>query len=76
MSDDFRKRCASLHQKLLRDGILRQNDPVQTIMDFIRGELLESEEHRYLRCNICGFLIDTRYEATKPTITYTGAGRP
>lgn len=28
-----------------------------------------------LRCNICGFLIDNRFEATKPTIEFGMAGR-
>lgn len=27
------------------------------------------------RCAICGFVIDTKYEATKPTIQYGNAGR-
>lgn len=29
-----RQRCVDLHQKLGRDAMLRQNDPVQTIYDF------------------------------------------
>lgn len=28
-----------------------------------------------MRCNICGFIIDTNYEATKPTIDFTTRGR-
>lgn len=28
-----------------------------------------------LRCNICGFVVDTRFEATKPTIQFKMAGR-
>jgi hypothetical protein len=33
----------------------------------------ESDAHK--RCAICGFVIDTKYEATKPTIQYGSAGR-
>lgn len=29
----------------------------------------------HTRCAICGFVIDTKYEATKPTIHYGSAGR-
>jgi hypothetical protein len=27
------------------------------------------------RCNICGFIVDTSYEATKPTVDFSTAGR-
>lgn len=35
---DLRERCAKLSQQLQRDALLRQNDPVQTIMDFVLAE--------------------------------------
>lgn len=33
----------------------------------------ETEMHR--RCAICGFVVDTKYAATKPTVEYGSAGR-
>lgn len=33
------------------------------------------QEQPQYRCAICGFVIDTRYEATKPTIEFGMAGR-
>jgi len=32
--ESTREKCRQLHSKLGRDAILRQNDPVQTIMNF------------------------------------------
>jgi len=32
-----------------------------------------TDDHR--RCNICGFIVDASFKATKPTIDYTMAGR-
>jgi hypothetical protein len=36
---------------------------------------LAGETDAHKRCAICGFVIDTKYEATKPTIEYGSAGR-
>ncbi len=35
----------------------------------------EQTEPDYKRCAICGFVIDPRFEATKPTIDFSTAGR-
>jgi hypothetical protein len=29
----------------------------------------------YRRCGICGFIVDVKFEATKPTVQYGSAGR-
>jgi hypothetical protein len=36
---------------------------------------LAGEIDAHKRCAICGFVIDTKYEATKPTVQYGSAGR-
>lgn len=38
MSTTLRDRCKEVYQKLQRDGILRQGDPVQTILEFVLSE--------------------------------------
>lgn len=32
-------------------------------------------EKRYLRCNICGFIIDPSFKAIRPAIEWSTAGR-
>lgn len=36
--NEFRKRCADLVSRLRTDAMLRQNDPVQTVMEFVIAE--------------------------------------
>ena len=38
MDDSFKDRCVALHQKLVRDAMLRQGDPAQTILEFVLSE--------------------------------------
>lgn len=38
----LRERCAALNSKLRQDAILRQNDPVQTILEFVKSEIGKS----------------------------------
>lgn len=42
---------------------------------YVYGEPVPEPIEDRLRCAICGFLIDNRYEAEKPTIDFTMAGR-
>jgi hypothetical protein len=42
VSEAVRRRCAELYRQLSRDAILRQNDPVETIYQFVMAERNEA----------------------------------
>ena len=39
------------------------------------GDPCKADEANLKRCSICGFVVDTRYEAEKPTTAWAGRGR-
>lgn len=42
----LRERCQELYQQMSRDAMLRQGDPVQTLLEFVIAEIGRSADER------------------------------
>ena len=46
MSDSLRERCKAFYQRQTRDAILRQDDPVETLVAFVISEQGRTADNR------------------------------
>lgn len=61
----------------LRDMYVPQQEAYRVCDEAIAALTAAAQvgEPQITRCTICGFVVDLRYEAEKPTVSFTGAGR-